>query len=297
MPGRRLSFGPFEIDRGAQVVLRNGEPLAVGQRGVMLLETLLTRQGEVITKSELMDAAWGGAAVEESNLSVQVAALRKALGPSPTGGDWIVTVPRVGYRFVSLSSPGSPAGNEQSSIAVLPFVNLSSDPEQAFFADGLAEEIIVALGKLPGLLVIARNSSFTYRGSDVDVREVGRELDVRYVLSGSVRRGGNRLRMTVQLAVADTGAHVWAETFDRELADVFAIQDEVTRRIVDALKLKLTCANSKGDQRNQRHRGAGSADARPRVPGGSNPEPRSVQARHRSASALDRARSGLSRRV
>ena len=101
MPGRRLSFGPFQIDQGAQVVLRDGEPLAVGQRGVVLLETLLSRPGEVITKSELMDAAWGGAAVEESNLTVQVAALRKALGPSPAGGDWIVTVPRVGYRFVS----------------------------------------------------------------------------------------------------------------------------------------------------------------------------------------------------
>ena len=154
-------------------------------------------------------------------------------------------MPRVGYRFVSPSSSSrSPASDEQPSIAVLPFVNLSSDPEQAFFADGLAEEIIVALGKLPGLLVIARNSSFAYRGSDVDVRKVGSDLDVRYVLSGSVRRGGNRLRMSAQLADAESGAHVWAETFDRELADVFAIQDEVTRRIVDALKLKLTPAQT-----------------------------------------------------
>jgi TolB-like protein len=240
MPGRGISFGPFQIDQGAQLVLRDGEPLAVGQRGVMILGALLSRPGEVITKSELLDAAWGGAAIEESNLTVQVAALRKALGPSPAGGDWIVTVPRVGYRFVSPSSSGAPAGGEQPSIAVLPFVNLSSDPEQAFFADGLAEEIIVALGKLPGLLVIARNSSFAYRGIDVDVRKVGSELDVRYVLSGSVRRGGNALRVSAQLADAGSGAHLWAETFDRELADVFAIQDEVTRRIVDALRLKLT---------------------------------------------------------
>ena len=244
MPGRRLSFGPFQIDQGARVVLRDGEPLAVGQRGVVLLETLLTRPGEIITKSELMDAAWGGAAIEESNLTVQVAALRKALGPSPSGGDWIVTVPRVGYRLVAPSSSSSPANDKQASIAVLPFVNLSSDPEQAFFADGLAEEIIVALCKLPGLTVIARNSSFAYRGSDIDVRKVGSDLDVRYVLSGSVRRGGSRLRMSAQLATAGSGAHVWAETFDRELADVFAIQDEVTRRIVDALKLKLTPAKT-----------------------------------------------------
>jgi TolB-like protein len=202
-----------------------------------LLAALFKRPGEVITKSELMDAVWGGASVEEGNLTVQIAALRRALGPSATGADWIVTVPRVGYRFVT--APSSP-GREQASIAVLPFANLSSDPEQAFFADGLAEEIIVALGKLPGLVVIARNSSFAYRGSDVDVRKVGSDLDVRYVLSGSVRRGGNRLRMSVQLADAESGAQLWAETFDRELLDVFAIQDEVTRRIVDALKLKLT---------------------------------------------------------
>ncbi|OEO31006.1 hypothetical protein VW23_018110 [Devosia insulae DS-56] len=115
---------------------------------------------------------------------------------------------------------------------------------RAFFADGLAEQLIVALGKLPGLLVISRNSSFAYRGSDVDVRKVGSDLDVRYVLSGSVRRGGSRLRMSAQLADAGSGAQLWAETYDRELADVFAIQDEVTRRIVDALKLKLTRAET-----------------------------------------------------
>jgi adenylate cyclase len=243
MSDQRIICGPFAIDVVAKLATKNGEPLPVGHRGVALLGTLFRRPGEVITKSELMDAAWGGAAIEESNLTVQVAALRKALGPSPAGGEWIVTVPRVGYRFVSPSTPPSPGG-EQPSIAVLPFVNLSNDPEQAFFADGLAEEIIVALGKLPGLVVIARNSSFAYRGNDVDVRKVGSELDVRYVLSGSVRRGGNRLRMSAQLADAEGGAHIWAETFDRELADVFAIQDEVTRRIVDALRLKLTPAQA-----------------------------------------------------
>ncbi len=155
MSDRRITCGPFAIDVVAQLATKNGEALPVGHRGVALLATLFKRPGEVITKSELMDAAWGAAAVEESNLTVQVAALRKALGPSSTGGDWIVTVPRVGYRFATV--PSSP-GMEHASIAVLPFVNLSSDPEQAFFADGLAEEIIVALGKLPGLLVIARSS-------------------------------------------------------------------------------------------------------------------------------------------
>lgn len=241
----RLKYGPFEFVRRTQTVWRDGTALsALGARAAALLAALLKRPGEVLTKAELMDAAWNGLAVEESNLTVQIANLRKALGPSPAGGDWIVTVPRVGYRLVSLSTSAPRQSGARPSIAVLPFVNLSSDPEQAFFADGLAEEIIVALGKLPGLTVISRNSSFAYRGSDVDVRKVGSDLDVRYVLSGSVRRGGDRLRTSAQMADAGSGAHVWAETFDRELADVFAIQDEVTRRIVDALKLKLTPAQA-----------------------------------------------------
>jgi TolB-like protein len=240
-----LRHGPFELDCQTQKIWRDGRALpTLGTRAAALLEALLKRPGEVVTKAELMDAAWNGLAVEEGNLTVQITHLQKALGPSPTGGHWIVTVPRIGYRFVSPSSSGSVGNDEQPSIAVLPFVNLSSDPEQAFFADGLAEDIIVALGKLPGLVVIARNSSFAYRGSDVDVRKVGSDLNVRYVLFGSVRRGGNRLRMSAQMADAESSAHVWAETFDRELADVFAIQDEVTRRIVDALKLKLTPAQT-----------------------------------------------------
>jgi TolB-like protein len=242
MPDQRIICGPFVVDLAAKQATRDGAPLPIGHRGVALLATLFRRPGEVLTKTELMDAAWGGAAIEESNLTVQIAALRKALGTSPAGVDWIVTVPRIGYRFVSPSSSPTPLTGEQPAIAVLPFVNLSNDPDQAFFADGLAEEIIVALGKLPGLMVIARNSSFAYRGSDVDVRKVGSELDVGYVLSGSVRRGGNRLRMSAQLADAVSGAQLWGETFDRELADVFSIQDEVTRQIVDALKLKLTPA-------------------------------------------------------
>jgi TolB-like protein len=244
MSDQRIICGPFAVNLVAKLATKDGEPLPVGHRGVALLATLFKRPGEVLTKTELMDAAWDGLSVEESNLSVQIAGLRKALGLRPDGNDWIATVPRVGYRFVSASSSGVAASIEPPSIAVLPFVNLGSDPEQAFFADGLAEEIIIALGKLSGLAVIARNSSFAYRGSDVDVRKVGKELDVHYVLSGSVRRGGNRLRMSAQLADAESGAHLWAETFDRELADVFAIQDEVTRQIVHALKLKLTPAQT-----------------------------------------------------
>jgi TolB-like protein len=248
MSVQEAGIGSLQIDRDAQVVLRGGEPLPIGQRGFRLLELLLRRPGEVITKAELMDAAWPGLAVEESNLSVQIAALRKTLGPPPAGGDWIVTVPRIGYRLIG-RTPEHHAGVETSkgkSIAVLPFVNLSADPEQAFFADGLAEEVITALSKIPGLLVIARNSSFAYRDASLDIRKIGEELDVRYVLTGSVRRNGQRLRMSVQLVDAESGRHVWAESYDRELTDVFAVQDDVTQQIVSTLNVRLHAPGADG---------------------------------------------------
>ena len=135
-----------------------------------------------------------------------------------------------------LTAPPLP---DKPSVAVLPFANLSSDPEQEFFADGIAEDIITALSRYPSLFVIARNSCFTYKGRAVDVKQVGRELGVRYVLEGSLRKAGNRIRVTAQLVEAETGNHVWAERYDRELTDIFAVQDEITREIVVALTLRL----------------------------------------------------------
>ena len=131
---------------------------------------------------------------------------------------------------------------ETCSIAVLPFANMSGDPEQEYFSDGISEDVITDLSKIAGLMVIARNSSFTYKGRSVDVREVGRDLGVRSVLEGSIRRAGNRVRITAQLIDATNGAHLWADRYDRDLTDVFAVQDDVTRRIVDALKVTLSPA-------------------------------------------------------
>src|SRR5271169_2851573 len=129
-----------------------------------------------------------------------------------------------------------------ASIAVLPFANMSGDPEQEYFSDGISEDIITDLSKIAGLMVIARNSSFTFKGRSVDVREVGRNLGVRSVLEGSIRRAGNRVRITAQLVDATNGAHLWADRYDRDLTDIFAVQDDVTRRIVDALKVTLSPA-------------------------------------------------------
>ena len=133
-----------------------------------------------------------------------------------------------------------PASTDKPSIAVLAFNNMSGDPEQEYFSDGISEDIITDLSKLSELHVIARNSTFTYKGKPVDVKQVGRELGVRYVLEGSVRKAGNRVRVTGQLIDATSGAHVWADRFDRDLTDIFAVQDELTREIISALKVKLT---------------------------------------------------------
>jgi len=153
-------------------------------------------------------------------------------------------------KSATLTKPATPEGilapapPEKPSIAVLAFQNMSGDPEQEYFADGITEDVITDLSKIGGLLVIARNSSFAYKGKSVDIRVVARELGVRSVLEGSIRRAGNRVRITAQLIEAETGGHLWADRFDRELSDIFAVQDEVTRRIVDALKIKLSPGES-----------------------------------------------------
>src|SRR5665213_3669994 len=146
----------------------------------------------------------------------------------------------VAAQLAPAAATAGKARPEPPSIAVLPFNNMSGDPEQEYFSDGITEDIITDLSKVGGLIVIARNSSFTYKGRSVDIRNVGRELGVRSVLEGSIRRAGNRVRITAQLINAETGGHVWADRYDRDLTDIFEVQDEVTRQIVDALKVALT---------------------------------------------------------
>ncbi|QKC80862.1 adenylate cyclase [Mesorhizobium sp. NZP2077] len=245
MQGSRFAFGPFVLDPGAGTLLRNDDPVAVGYRGLKLLAALVGRPGEILEKAELMDAAWPGTAVEEGNLTVQIAQLRKLLGPPADGGEWISTVPRVGYRFTGAIEQLDRAKRkplplpDKPSIAVLPFVNLSNDPEQEAFADGLTEDLITDLSRAPGLFVIARNSTFAYKGKAMDVRAIAEELGVRYLLEGSARRAAGRVRINAQLVDAMSGEHLWAERFDRGLDDIFAVQDEATAKIVEALLGRL----------------------------------------------------------
>jgi TolB-like protein/cytochrome c-type biogenesis protein CcmH/NrfG len=241
MTGVPLVFGPFVFDDERQTLLKHGSIIHISQKGLLLLRTLLEADGAAVTKSALMKAAWPNALVEESNLTVQIAALRRCLGDAPGRGQWIVTVPRVGYRFVhsdrsvadGAAATAALAG--KTAIAVMPFANLSSEPEQDFFTEGLTDDLITDLSKTPGLLVIARTSSFVFRARQVDAREVARKLGVRFLVEGSVRRTANRVRINAQLIDAASNSHIWGDRFDRDLADVFALQDEIVARIVEAL--------------------------------------------------------------
>jgi TolB-like protein len=245
MSGDRFVFGPFVFDANRGTLLRDGRPVALGHKGATLLGTFLRAPDQVLTKAELMESAWPGAAVEESNLSVQIAALRKLLGAAGDEGEWIATVQRVGYRFIGpVRAAGEPVpfaapADSRPSIAVLAFTNLSEEREQDYLADGIAEDIIVALTRFRWFFVTARNSSFAYKGKAVGAKEVARELGVRYLLEGSVRKSGRRLRIAAQLIDAETGNHIWAERYDRELTEVLAVQDEIALRVAGAIEPEL----------------------------------------------------------
>jgi len=227
-------FEDFRLDRrGLFRQDHNGAfiPIAIRSRALEVLYALVTRSGDLVIRDELLAAVWPGTVVEGSNLPVQIAALRRVLDMGRAEGSCIQTIPGRGYRLVTPVARVSPEAGlllpDKPSIAVLPFANLSGDPEQEYFADGMVEEIITALSRIRWLFVIARNSSFTYKGQVVDLKQVGRELGVRYVLEGSVRKDGGLLRITAQLIDASTGSHLWADRFDGLLEEVFKLQDEV----------------------------------------------------------------------
>ncbi len=254
-PSESFALGPFVLDATAKLLLLDGTPVALGERAVAVLLALVRRAGQLVTKDQLMTEAWNSLAVEESNLTVQISSLRRALGAAPGGDAWIATMPRRGYRFRGpVSEVGLPARppdlpSDKPSIAVLPFQNLSGDPDQDYFADGMVEDVITALSRIEWLFVIARNSSFVFKGAAVDIRRVGEELGVRYVLQGSVRRAAHRVRINAQLIDAANGAHIWADRFDGELDDVFDLQDRVTERVAGALEPRIRFAEVERSRR------------------------------------------------
>jgi adenylate cyclase len=241
-----IRFGRFRFDPQRRCLLHDGEPVDLGGRALDVLRLLASAEGAVVSKDELMAQLWPGRAVAENNLHVHISALRKALDEHGGGETYIITVPGRGYRLTHPSGSQRAGSSEPSpapplplpdkpSIAVLPFANLSADPEQEYFSDGIADDIITALSRYPALLVIARNSSFSYKTVAVDVKRVGGELGVRYVLEGSVRKAGRRIRVTAQLIETGTGAHIWADRYDGNITDVFTVQDEIARAVTTAI--------------------------------------------------------------
>ncbi|RUW00863.1 MAG: hypothetical protein EOR88_23845 [Mesorhizobium sp.] len=246
MEERRYSFGPFLLDAGAGMLYRRGVPISVGYRAMLLLERLLRSAGVVVGKDELLDAAWNGLAVEEGNLSVQIAALRKVLGEGPDASHSILSVARVGYRLTgevrldaSDTRNGAAESDEGPSIAVTRFRLIGDDPEKSYFADGLSEDIITGLSRLRGLHVRDRSSSFAYDPQHIELDRLRRELKVRYVLQGSVRQSGQALRITATLSDASAGTQVWAERFDVESGDFLALQDQITHKVMASIEPQL----------------------------------------------------------
>jgi TolB-like protein len=264
---RKLSFDRFILDPSNASLTLDGNAVPVTPKAFELLCCLVGRAGQLLTKDELFNAVWRRRFVSESVLKDNISDLRRALGDQAKVPRYIETVARRGYRFIAElgelieteaigHGAGAPAVSTRSeaqrtvlpghenpalalpdkpSIAVMPFSNMSGDPEQEYFTDGMVEEIITALSRIRWLFVIARNSSFTYKGRAIDVRQVGHELGVRYVLEGGVRKAANRVRVTAQLIDATTATHLWADRFDGKLDDMFDLQDRMTASVMSAI--------------------------------------------------------------
>ena len=273
----RFRFGDYALDVDRRELFRGADLIPIGPQVFDLLAYLVMSRERVVTKDDLLDAVWGGRIVSESTLTSHINAVRKAIGDSGEEQSLIRTVARKGFRFIGEveeipQTPGkrteirisgeagehlppnsplaAPEGKvaaqpvsltlpDKPSIAVLPFQNMSGDAEQDYFADGVVEDIITALSRMRWLFVIARNSSFTYKGRAVEIKQVGRDLGVRYVLEGSVRKAANRIRLTGQLIDASSGAHLWADRFDGTLEDIFDLQDQMATSVVGAIAPSL----------------------------------------------------------
>lgn len=245
----QFRFDDFVLDLERRELTRGSRAIDVAPQVFDILAYLVKNRDRVVSKDGLLEAIWGGRVVSESTLTSHINAVRKAVGDNGDEQRLIRTIARKGFRFVGdvktdplesnrVSASALPLPDKPS-IAVLPFRNLSGDPEQEYFAEGVVEDIIAALSRVRWLFVIARNSSFTYNNAAVDIKQIGRELGVRYILEGSLRRAGNRVRITGQLIDATTATHIWAERFEGTLEDVFELQDQIATSVVGAIMPQL----------------------------------------------------------
>ena len=243
----RYFFEEYAFDTDRRELHRGANLVSITPQVFDLLDYLIRHRERVVSKDDLISAVWNGRIVSDAALTTRLNAARAAIGDDGEKQRLIKTLPRKGFRFVGAVQEGQrpascarlvrrrrmtttaqrPFSPPRLSIVVLPFANLSGDPEQDYFVDGVTESLTTDLSRISGSFVIGRHTAFTYKGKAVDLKQIGRELNVRYVLEGSVQRGGNRLRVNVQLVDAETGTHLWADRFDKPVADLFEMQDEI----------------------------------------------------------------------
>ncbi len=256
-----LRLGSALVRPSLSEVVAAGQTIRLQPRVMQVLVALARADGEVVSRDELLASCWAGLAIGDDAINRCIGRLRRLSEEEAPGAFAIGTLPRIGYRLsqVADGAPPPPAQGavRKLSICVLPFANTSDDPQQEYFSDGISEDIITDLSKVSALSVVARNTAFTFKGRSVNVPDVARELGVSHVLEGSVRKAGNRVRITAQLVDGAAGDHIWAERYDRDLTDIFALQDEISEAIVTALKLKLMLQEKQAIER----RGTESAEA------------------------------------
>ena len=277
-------FGRYRLNTQLLELLHDGTPVPIEPQVFDLLRLLIENRDRIVSKDEVIEVVWDGRIISDATLSSRVNALRRAVGDDGSRQEVIRTLPRRGFRFVqsvnfedeeSLNltddvadriveneerSIGVARDKQQSdkpSIAVLPFENISGDPDQEYFSDGVTEDVLTALSRIRWFFVTARNSSFSYKGTSPDIRRVASELGVRYVVEGSVRRSGNRVRVSAQLVDGLSGNQIWAERYDRELEDVFVLQDELALTLCGAIEPEL----AKSEQHRVRSKAPENMDA------------------------------------
>jgi TolB-like protein len=263
-------FEDYALDTDRRELLKVDRPIAVQPQVFDVLAFLIANRDRVVTKDELIEAVWNGRVVSESTLTSRINAARSAVGDSGDDQRLIRTASRKGFRFTGAVretastgasiEPPSAASTPQSrqtldnkpphlSLVVLPFANIGRDPEQDYFVDGVTESLTTDLSRIRGSFVISRNTAFTYKDKHVDPKQIGRELNVRYVLEGSIQRSGNRMRVNTQLIDAESAGHLWAERFDKQVADLFEMQDEIVSRLANTMGTQLITAEARRAER------------------------------------------------
>ena len=237
-------FADLQLDTGRHQLSRAGQPIKLTKLSFEVLQALVKASPNLLTHDELIDKVWGsGRVISAENLSQRVTLLRQSLGDEVQHPAYVETVYGQGFRLIPsvtrLTEKARDAENSALSIAVLPFVNMSDDAGNEYFSDGISEEVLNLLTKIPQLKVIARTSSFSFKGKDVSITEIANALNVTHVLEGSVRKSENQVRITTQLIRASDSSHLWSESYDRKLENIFQIQDEIATKLVAQLKIKL----------------------------------------------------------